>query len=469
MNEQTNISDAFMIYQTSRIIISNKKYPVLFSETAGNCALSKNLYNATLFRIRNHFTARNKTKQGKPLTELERQVELEIEETLRLHPGRIGSVISYGKLEKLMRVTKNPDFFVGLPMQTAQNVLKQAVGDFKNWLSAVKAYKQNPEKFTGVPKMPGYKKSKSFNYTISNQDAVLYSDEHGRYLKLPKTKEVIRVPHLPKSAVLKEVEVKPYYNGFVYLLTVQHTAYISDTEMPHIAAIDFGVNNIAALVTNEGHALLYKGGAIKSENQWFNKKKASLVSALTIGRKTVHYEQTNQLCNVSRNRDLFLRDQMHKISRSIINFCVEHKIGTLVMGVNKGWKQNANIGKTNNQNFVSIPYAMLRAMLSYKGEQVGITVLEQEESYTSKADFLSFDDIPVYSADDKEKHHFSGKRESRGIYKSSTGVTLNADINGAANILRKAVPSAFSKDMNFTYLQNPRIIGFHVLNHQLSA
>lgn len=162
-------------------------------------------------------------------------------------------------------------------------------------------------------------------------------------------------------------------------------------------------------------------------------------------------------------RDLFLRDQMHKISSRIVEFCVEHKIGTLVMGVNPLWKQNAHLGKANNQNFVQLPIAMLRLMITYKAERVGITVLEQEESYTSKADFLSEDYIPVYGVDDS-RTHFSGIRLKRGLYRSNTGIYLNADLNGAANILRKAVPSAFEKITDFAFLQNPHVYGFHEVN-----
>ena len=162
-------------------------------------------------------------------------------------------------------------------------------------------------------------------------------------------------------------------------------------------------------------------------------------------------------------RDLFLRDQMHKISSQLVAFCIEHHIGTLVLGANPLWKQNANIGDVNNQNFVQMPTAMLRFMITYKAERVGITVLEQEESYTSAADFLSGDYIPEYGVDD-DKAYFSGERTRRGLYRSGTGICLNADLNGAANILRKAVPSAFDGITDFTYLQNPFVYGFHEVN-----
>jgi putative transposase len=127
---------------------------------------------------------------------------------------------------------------------------------------------------------------------------------------------------------------------------------------------------------------------------------------------------------------------MHKVSSDIIRYCLKHKIGTIVIGVNKDWKQNSHIGKTNNQNFVSIPFATLRWMITYKAKNVGINVIEQEESYTSKASSLDSDFIPVYG-DETIIPIFTGKRVKRGLYRSSEGLFLNADINGSINILRK--------------------------------
>lgn len=428
-----------------------------------NCCLevtqaSKRLYNAALFRIRNRFTGRNKIT----LTDHELEIQSELDTLWKsgLYTGQVKSVLSYPVLEKLMRVTSNPDFFCPvLSKQTAQHTVKDAAGDFSNWLKAVKAYRKDPSKFTGKPKMPGYIKPDRRTVCFTNQDCVFRNG----VLKFPLTKQVLRMPELPEDAKLAEVKIKPYYENFLVLCTFETAAVQEVPERPFMAGIDFGVDNTAAVATNEGHALLFHGGAMKSANQHFNKERARLVSCITAGHDTVKRVTSHRLEDLSMHRDLFLRDQMHKISSRIVAFCTEHGIGTLILGVNRYWKQESDLGDANNQNFVQMPLAMLRFMITYKAQRVGITVLEQEESYTSKADFLSGDNIPVYGVDD-ENASFSGKRIRRGLYRSGTGTVLNADINGAANILRKAVPDAFDKTEGFSFLQHPDVYGFHRVN-----
>ena len=147
---------------------------------------------------------------------------------------------------------------------------------------------------------------------------------------------------------------------------------------------------------------------------------------------------------------------MHKAAKHLLAWCVENRIDTIVAGVNPGWKQGANLGKVNNQNFVQIPFAYLRHCIQYQAEVSGILYLEQEESYTSRASFLDGDPIPTYGVDDKDAG-FSGKRGPsryagmykkdgfRGLYRTADGTFINADLNGSANILRKAFPDAFLK------------------------
>ena len=146
---------------------------------------------------------------------------------------------------------------------------------------------------------------------------------------------------------------------------------------------------------------------------------------------------------------------MLKTACHFMAWCVEHRIDTIVLGVNKYWKQEVNIGHVNNQNFVQIPFTYLRSIISYKASEHGISIIEQEESYTSKASFLDNDSIPVYKEGDNTKYTFSGKRKPthykgmykkdgfRGLYIASDGTIINSDLNGSANILRKAIPDAF--------------------------
>lgn len=450
------------MHQVSQVLITKHRNKQLHSYLNHYAALAKNLTNAALFRVRNNFTARSKDA----LTENEGQVMNEIQKTEETYGFSVRKVISYTHLEKLMRVTENVDFFAGLPMQTAQAQLKQCTTDFRSWLKALNAYKKDPSAFTGKPQMPGYIKSNFATFTITNQDAVLYPTPKGEgsFLKLPKFPDYVYLKHVNPDAKLKEVKVKPFYDSFILSLTLEvETAPVLENA-PYFAAIDFGLNNAAAIVTNEGSALLYKGGAMKAANQWYNKERARLTSIITKNHKYMKPESA-RLNHLSMNRHFFLKDQMHKISRSIVLFCIEHKIGTLILGQNKQWKQNSDIGTANNQAFVGMPIHQLQMMIEYKASNAGICVIYQEESYTSKADFLAQDLIPTYGVDDQNAF-FSGKRIKRGLYMSQNGIVFNADLNGAANILRKCIPGAFRDAVNFDYLQKPIVYGFHKLNRK---
>ena len=335
--------------------------------------------------------------------------------------------------------------------------MKHACSDFQNWLSALKKYKQNPALFTGKPHMPGYCKGDITTLTLTNQDAVIYGDE----LKLPKTKQRLRI-RKRHSARLQEVKVCPVSGGYDILLVYQVKEPSAETGT-HSAAVDFGVDNTMAVVADTGDSILFKGEYIKSINQYFNKEKAWRVSVMSKGNATATRVWSKKLDQLSTYRTNYIRDCFHKMNRLLMEWCKSHGVGYLVLGSNKFWKQKADIGKQNNQNFASIPFEMLKSMIELKSNEYGITVIRQEESYTSKASFLDLDFIPVYSEEEPgKKHHFSGRRIHRGLYKSADGTLINADINGAANILRKAGYDV--SNIKIARLLNPTIIHFKDLN-----
>lgn len=435
------------MYRTDRIYVS--KQHEMFPYFDGLAHKAKNLYNASLFRIRNAFTAHDKTN----LTSNEKEV---LDELALLKGQKTYRVLGYGVLQRLMRVTQNPDFFAGLPMQSAQATVKHACSDFQNWLSALKKYKQNPALFTGKPRMPGYCKGDITTLTLTNQDAVIYGDE----LKLPKTKQRLRI-RKRHSARLQEVKVCPVSGGYDILLVYQ----VKDTSVQsgkHSAAVDFGVDNTMAVVSDTGKSILFKGRFIKSINQYFMKKKAERISLMSRGKETTERVWSKYLDRLSAYRTSYIRDCFHKMSKELLVWCQRNDIGYLVLGSNTFWKQNSSIGTVNNQNFVSIPFEMLKSMIELKACEYGVTVVRNEESYTSKASFLDSDDIPVYVEGDETKHRFSGKRIQRGLYRSSDGTVLNADINGAANILRKA--GCDTSSVILTNLLNPEVFAFADLN-----
>lgn len=425
-------------------------------------SLAKLLYNAALFRIRQIFTGYDKDSR----TDHENEVFDEVKLLQQTYPSiKVRRIISYSHLEKLMRATHNHDFFAGLPMQSAQAVVKQAVTDFSNWLKALKDYKNSPFKYLGRPQMPHYRKQDAIIFSITNQDAVLYFTDRGTLLKLPGIKERLYLPNVEKGSVLKEVKIKPYYARYILSLTIEcEEPAVCSQDMPNICAVDFGVDNFAAVVCNDGSSVLYKGGAVLSGCQWFHKQRAYAAGILTKGHKNTHAE-SKYLSGLSRHHADFVKDQCHKISRSIIDYCIKHQAGTLVLGENRLWKQNSNIGPQNNQSFNSMPVALLKQMIIYKASGVGIRVIIQEESYTSKADITAMDYIPVYGIDDN-KTAFSGSRISRGLYRCVNGLVINADCNGAANIMRKAIPDAWKNTNDFSFLASPEVYGFHELNPQ---
>ena len=313
--------------------------------------------------------------------------------------------------------------------------------------------------------MPGYCKADKKTFKVTNQDAALYPTKDGKgcLLKLPKM-DHNRIPlsYLKDTSNLREIVFKPYYGKYIMTFIIEDMAPPFYPDLPNMAGMDLGTDNIAAIACTDGSSVVYKGGAILSANQFFAKQRASAVSTLTKGKKHRHASSAF-LSNLSLKHDCFLKDQMHKLSTAIVRYCIAHRIGILVVGTNRLWKQHASMSKENNQKFVSIPHERLRWMISYKALIAGIEVVWQEESYTSKADCTAGDLIPVYG---KEKTHpvFSGRRIERGLYLCREGYCINADCNGAANILRKAFPHAWDKCKDFQFLATPASVGFKSLN-----
>ena len=445
------------------MILSEDNFKQIFAFADRYSRLAKLLYNAALFRIRQVFTGWDKEKR----TDLEKSVFVEIQCAKETYKGfTCRRVLSYKALDKILRANKNPDFFAGLPMQTAQSIVRQATIDFKAWLSALKVYKKDPSSFTGRPRMPKYCRLDKRTFKVTNQDAVLYPSEDGKgcLLKLPNmTENRIPLSYLKDTADLREVVFKPYYGRYILCLTFECGAPVANSvDMPNICAIDFGVSNFATIVCNDGSSMLYKGGAVLADCQWFHKQRAKAVGIITKGHEHMH-ASSKYLTSLSRRHADFIKDQCHKISRAVINYCIEHRTGTLILGENKNWKQNSDMDSQNNQNFVSMPIGLLKQMIIYKAAYAGIKIIIQEESYTSKADITAMDYIPTYGIDD-DKAVFSGNRLKRGRYKCSNGMIINSDCNGAANIMRKAIPDAWNGITDFSFLVSPEVSGFHELN-----
>jgi IS605 OrfB family transposase len=241
---------------------------------------------------------------------------------------------------------------------------------------------------------------------------------------------------------IDQVRIVPRKGFYVTEVVYRKAVKQASVNPAYYAGIDIGMNNLVALTSNKPHfqAVVVNGRPVKSMNQFYNKRKAALQ------KKLGHTGTTQRMERITNKRNRRIDHYMHTASKRIIDLLVKEGIGVLVIGKNDGWKQESEMSKRTNQNFVQIPHARFISMLTYKAELVGICVQITEESYTSKASFLDRDPLPVRKPGDETKHTFSGKRVKRGLYQASNGQYINADVNGAANIIRKVAPDAFGSE-----------------------
>lgn len=367
---------------------------------------SKNLYNAALYEMRQMFFATN-------------------------------SSLSYPALDKRMQLH---EAYQALPAKVAQHVLKQVVTAWSSFWRALQAYQTNPTRFLGRPQLPKYlHKTQGRNVLIYTMQAVSRGKRTLQRRIVQPSQLGIQVKTQRAPASIAQVRVVPK-QGYAVVEVVYEQDPKQTAVDPHLlAGIDVGMNNLAALTSNKPGfvPVIVNGRGIKSTNQYYNKRRAALQKALG------HPGNTPRMEKLTTQRTRRIDHDLHTASRLLIDLLVAEGIGTLIIGKNDGWKQDANMGTRTNQNFVQIPHARFIQMLTYKAELVGIRVLLTEESYTSQASFLDRDPLPVYQKGHHPSHPFSGKRIKRGLFRASDGRCINADINGAGNIVRKVAPNAF--------------------------
>lgn len=324
--------------------------------------------------------------------------------------------------------------FKELPSQVAQNVLKSLHLAWKSYFSAIKDWKKNPGKYRCRPKPPKYLKKDGEYIACFNHQHIRIKNG---YLHFPKKANLEPIEVVTKQEELQQVRIIP--KSGIYNLELIYEREISNLGLDpsRMIGIDIGLDNLACVVNNIGlKPFVINGRPLKSINHYYNKKKMHFQS---IKDKQGIQSNTKKLRKLEYIRLNKIGDYMHKATRHIINYCIENNIGTVVIGHNNGWKQSINIGKKNNQNFVQIPFNMLMEKIQYKAELIGINVICDNESYTSKCSFLDNEEIKFH-----EK--YLGKRIKRGLFKASDGIIINADVNGAYNILKKAFPNTFTVD-----------------------
>jgi len=312
-----------------------------------------------------------------------------------------------------------------LPIQTSQQIIKLLFKNWKSWLSSLKDYKKNSNKYKGRPRIPRYKKE-LFIVIFTNQQIKLKD----RFIHFPKKLNL--EPIKTKVNNVAQVRILPRNNHFILEIVYNMLDVEPLKDNGNYLGIDIGLNNLATCGSNVINSFIINGRPLKSINQYYNKHKAKFQSELEIKQKR---KSSKRIKILSFKRNNKIQDYLHKSSRIIINRCKKNNINTIIIGNNKLWKTNINIGKRNNQNFVSIPFDTLIEQIKYKAEEIGINIKITEESYTSKCSALDLEPI-------KKHKKYLGKRVKRGLFKTSKGLHLNADMNGSLNIIRKEVCDA---------------------------
>ncbi|MEG4035561.1 transposase [Microcoleus sp. w1-18aA5] len=357
--------------------------------------------------------------------------------------------INYNEMNRLM---KSHQAYKAMPAKVSQQILMVLDKNWKSFFEAVKAYKIDSSKFTGRPKLPKYKdKTKGRNILVYTIQAISSKQLKKGIIKLSGTEILIKTQ--VNSAQICQVRLVPKCDSYVIEVVYDEPASTARDDT-FVASIDLGLNNLAALTSNQPGfiPLLINGRPLKSINQFYNKRKARLQYQLKGSRKS-----SPRIQRLTRCRHQKVDNYLHHTSRLIVDLLVANQIGTLVVGKNAQWKTEIDLGKQTNQNFVGIPHARLIEMIEYKARLVGMKVIVQEESYTSRSNFLNLDPIPVYGNTGADGVTFSGKRIKRGLYKTSVGQLINSDVNASYNILRKAIPNAFSDGIESCVVQPRRV------------
>ncbi len=364
-------------------------------------------------------------------------------------------MLSYYQLDAVMKYYE--PCYKAIVSHVAQQAVKKTCQSWMGYFKSLADWRKHPEKYKAKPHIPGYIRERSTTAHFTNQVAIPMVVDGMFVLNLAKYGTVKVCPATLIGGKFVKLEVRPRYGGYRLLVTYDDNAKkLTVPENPaRMAGIDLGMNNFATVVTNTGMAPFFVDGRwIKSQNQWFNKEKARLTSALTSGSDPTRSEKhSKRLNSLSRRREDMFDDFFYKTAHHIFRKLQTENVEVVVIGHNTDQKQCANMGHKNNQNFVSIPFARFISVMGVVGTKYGIPVIVRDESYTSKASCLDGDGIPTYSAKrDVTGDVFSGNRIKRGMYVSKDGHVLNADVNAAANILRKQYPDAFSgKDMSYLY------------------
>ena len=381
---------------------------------------SKNLYNHANFLVREAFVKHNKW-------------------------------LRYGELDKILKADLEYDDYKQMPTaQAAQQTLRLLEKDWKSFFAAIKDWSKNKEKYLGRPKLPKYKPKDGKHILMLTSQNVKLKDGT---LHFPKTFGGFtmkpRFTERENFVSFQQVRFIPGFRAFTVELV--YTMEVPDFTLPEngrYLSMDIGLDNLATIVNNAGlKPVIINGKGLKSVNKYYNKQ---ISHYREIAKRMNAKDYTNRMDSLTRKRNHKMDDYMHKASSYIIRYALLNSFHTIVVGNNKEWKQNSSMGKKVNQSFVGIPHMRLIEMIQYKAQNVGINVVLTEESYTSGTSFLD--------EESPEKANYNKKRRVyRGLFISNTGRKINADVNGAYQIMKKVFPKAFADGIEGVALHPVRV------------
>ena len=356
-----------------------------------------------------------------------------------------GKWIQYNELFQLC---KDSEPYKEIGSNVGQQTLKMLDKNWKSFFVAIKDWKKYPDKYLGRPKLPKYK-DKEKGRNILGIDNIKFSIKDG-YLRFSWSKLKPLNNIFKTNAYGRPMQIRFIPKRSHYVLEIVYEIDVPDVNLQQnrIIGIDLGINNFATVSNNSGlQPFIINGKSVKSMNQYYNKKKAEFQSDLKLKHNK---DWSNRLLRLTNKRNNKINDYLHKTSKYIIDWCITNQIDTVIIGKNNGWKQESKMSKKVNQNFVGIPYDLFIQKLQYKCENVGIKFITTEESYTSGTSFLD-NELPV-------KENYNKKRRVyRGLFKSNAGRLINADLNGAYQIIKKVIPNAFVEGIEGVGLHPVRV------------
>lgn len=362
----------------------------LYKDLDKLCFLSKNLYNSTLYTIRQHYFETKK------------------------YQSYFTTATNFAK--------ENQADYRALPAKVSNYTLQLVDQNMKSFFALLK--KKRTNQYNNPVGLPKYLDKTKGRQVVHYHKQSLSLKKEG-FVKLSKSSIEIQTK-VPKNEI-QYLKLVPCGNHIKVLIGYYKTKKKAKVTQTRIASIDIGQNNLMTVTSNVFHPIIYNGKPVKSVNQFYNKILAKEQSKL---KKVNNVNWSKKLGQLTLWRENQIVNYFHKVTNHFVNYCVANNIDTVIIGRNQQWKDNINLGTRVNQNFVTIPFRRLYDLLKYKLELNGINYMETEESYTSKCSFIDREEIT---------HHDSyvGRRVRRGLFKSKYGKKYNADINGSLNILRK--------------------------------